>query len=244
MSNSLWPPGLYSSWSSPGQDAGVGSCSLLQRIFPNHKSNPGLPHCRQILYQQSHQASPRILDLVAHPFSRGSSRPRNQTRVSCIASGFFTSWATREAIPCTMWDLSFLMRDWTFAPCIGSREAQALDHQGSPLESKTVSLLNCSHFKANFSSCEYFQTLSYLCLPKMLCHSLCPFQPVPAFQDLPTNPSSVSKNILNTYGNKWKELKWEQGLFIQSLLEQEISATIICIWQWLNTSRRVVKLYN
>ena len=31
------------------------------------------------------------------PFSRGSSRPRNQTGVSCIADGFFTNWAIREA---------------------------------------------------------------------------------------------------------------------------------------------------
>ena len=39
----------------------------------------------------------RILEWVAFPFSRGSSQPRNQTRVSCIASGFFTNWAIREA---------------------------------------------------------------------------------------------------------------------------------------------------
>ena len=36
----------------------------------------------------------RILEWVAFPFSRGSFRPRNWTRVSCIAGGFFTSWAT------------------------------------------------------------------------------------------------------------------------------------------------------
>ena len=39
----------------------------------------------------------RILEWVAFPFSRGSSQPRNQTRVSCIADGFFTNWAIREA---------------------------------------------------------------------------------------------------------------------------------------------------
>ena len=38
----------------------------------------------------------RILDWVAVPFSRGSSKPRAQTHESCIAGGFFTSWATRE----------------------------------------------------------------------------------------------------------------------------------------------------
>ena len=38
----------------------------------------------------------RILEWVAIPFSRGSSQPRGQTRVSCIASGFFTTWATEK----------------------------------------------------------------------------------------------------------------------------------------------------
>ena len=45
-------------------------------IFPTQGSNPGLPHCRQILYQLSHQGSPRILAWVAYPFSRGSSPMR------------------------------------------------------------------------------------------------------------------------------------------------------------------------
>ena len=40
----------------------------------------------------------RILEWVAIPFSRGSSWPRDQTRVSCFADGFFTFWATREAL--------------------------------------------------------------------------------------------------------------------------------------------------
>ena len=46
---------LYSPWNSPGQNTGVGSLSLLQGIFPTQGSNPGLPHCRQILYQLSHR---------------------------------------------------------------------------------------------------------------------------------------------------------------------------------------------
>ena len=37
----------------------------------------------------------RILEQVAIPSSKGSSPPRGQTQVSCIAGGFFTSWATR-----------------------------------------------------------------------------------------------------------------------------------------------------
>ena len=41
-----------------------------------------------------HQA--RILEWVASPFSRGSSRPRDWSLVSCSVDGFFTIWATRE----------------------------------------------------------------------------------------------------------------------------------------------------
>ena len=93
VTNSWQPHRLYSPWNSSGQNTGVGSCSL-QGIFPTKGSNPGLPHCRQILYQLSHQRSPRILEWVAYPFSRGSSWPRNWTRFSCIAGRFFTSWAT------------------------------------------------------------------------------------------------------------------------------------------------------
>ena len=47
-------------WNSPGQNNGVGSCSLLQGIFPIQGSNPCLPHCRQILYQLSHKGSPDL----------------------------------------------------------------------------------------------------------------------------------------------------------------------------------------
>ena len=95
--DSLWPHGLYSPWNSPGQNTGVSSLSLLQGTFPTQELNPGLPHCRQILNQLSHQGSPRILEWVACPFSSRSSWPRNRTGVSCIAGRFFTNWATREA---------------------------------------------------------------------------------------------------------------------------------------------------
>ena len=97
MSNSLQPHALYSPWNSPSQNTGVGSLSLFQGIFPTQGWNPCLPHCRQILYQLSHKGSPSILEWVAYPFSSGSSWPRNQIRVSCIAGEFFTNWATKEA---------------------------------------------------------------------------------------------------------------------------------------------------
>ena len=45
----------------------------------------------------------RILEWV--PFSRGSSQPRDQTQVSCIAGGFFTSWAIKEYTTKLRWGL-------------------------------------------------------------------------------------------------------------------------------------------
>ena len=98
LSASLWPHGLYNPWNSSGQNTGVGSHFLLQGIFPTQGSNPGLPHCRWILYQLSHKGSPTILEWVAYPFSSKSSWLRNLTRVSCIAGGFFTNWANRERL--------------------------------------------------------------------------------------------------------------------------------------------------
>ena len=95
--DSLWPHELYSPWNSPGQNTGVDRRSLLQGIFPTQGLSPGLPHCRWILYQLSHQGSPWILEWVAYPFSCRSSWPRNGTRVFCIAGGFFTSGATSKA---------------------------------------------------------------------------------------------------------------------------------------------------
>ena len=82
---------------SSGQNNGVGCHALLQGIFPTQGLKPGLPNCRRILYCLSQQGSPKILEWVAMPYSRGSSRPSDRTRVSCTAGGFFTSWATREA---------------------------------------------------------------------------------------------------------------------------------------------------
>ena len=97
MSDSLWPHG-HRSWNSPDQNTGVGSRSLLQGMFPTQGSNPGLPHSRRILYQLSYQGSPRVLEWVAYLFSSGSSQPRNRTWISCIAGGFFITWAMREAL--------------------------------------------------------------------------------------------------------------------------------------------------
>ena len=49
---------LLCPWNSPGNNTGVGSLSLLQGIFSTQGSNPGLPHCRRIVFHLSFPGSP------------------------------------------------------------------------------------------------------------------------------------------------------------------------------------------
>ena len=91
MPNSLQP-----------HDYGILQARTLKRVaFPFFRGssqwslNPGLQHCRQILYQLSHNGNSGILEWVAYPFSSRSSWHRKWTRVS-IAGGFFTIWVIRE----------------------------------------------------------------------------------------------------------------------------------------------------
>ena len=56
------PPGFSVHGDSPGTNTWVGCHAFLQGIFPIQGQNPGLQHCRRILYCPSHQGSPRILE--------------------------------------------------------------------------------------------------------------------------------------------------------------------------------------
>ena len=66
-------PGSSVLGGSPGKNTGVGCHALLWGVFPTQGLNPGLLHCRQILYHLNHQRSPRILEWAAYPFSTGFS---------------------------------------------------------------------------------------------------------------------------------------------------------------------------
>ena len=87
MSESVTPWTVYQS----------GFHALLQGIEPTQGLNPGLPHCRQILYQLSHKESPRILEWVAYPSA--DLPDSNWTGVSCIAGRFFTNSYQRSPFP-------------------------------------------------------------------------------------------------------------------------------------------------
>ena len=54
------PPGPSVHGDSSGNNTGVGCHALLQGILLTQGLNPGLPHCRRILYQLSHQGSPSV----------------------------------------------------------------------------------------------------------------------------------------------------------------------------------------
>ena len=87
MSDSLQPHELYSPWNSPGQNTGVGRLSLLQEVFPTQGLNPGLLHCRWILYQLSHTGSPRILEWVAIPSPVDLPDPRIEAGSPALQAG-------------------------------------------------------------------------------------------------------------------------------------------------------------
>ena len=124
-SRRLQPARLLCPWDSPGKNTGVGCHALLQGIFSRDRTQVSctaggfftvwaIREAHSYTYEnESRSVMPdslwpldytghgilqaRTLEWAAFPFSRGSSQPRDWTQVSCIAGGFFTSWATREA---------------------------------------------------------------------------------------------------------------------------------------------------
>ena len=106
MSDSLRPHILYSPRNSPGQNTGVCSLSLLQGIFPTQESNPGLPYCRWILYQQTQKGSPRILERVIN---------LKWGRAGTACSDSVTCWVL------AIWAQEDSMSAWSLQANIGSR---------------------------------------------------------------------------------------------------------------------------
>ena len=65
VTHGLQPARFLFPWDSPGKNTGVSTNFLLQGIFPTQGLNPGLPHCRQILYHLSQQGNPTKSDQLA-----------------------------------------------------------------------------------------------------------------------------------------------------------------------------------
>ena len=116
----------------------------------------------------------RVLWWVAIPFSRGSSWPRDQTWVSCIAGRFFTVWATREALylstPCLS-HLSFIQSSgWETIPAPPARKLLSLVYSWFHVLPACVffSLLVSSHSPhvlslfcvSHWKGCDDYETLT------------------------------------------------------------------------------------
>ena len=69
----------------------MGSCSLLQGIFPTQGSNPGLLNCKQILYHLSHQGSPRKVEWFTYTFSKDLSNPEIDPRSPTLQADCLSS---------------------------------------------------------------------------------------------------------------------------------------------------------
>ena len=139
--------GLYSPWNFPGQNTGVGSRSLLQGIFLTQGSNPGLPHCKQILYQMNHQGSSDVYHdsfpclfpmLVTWKIVCRTSKSPSKiccclVAKSCLTLWPYGLWSPRpsasemsqarilEWVPISFSRGSSQTRDGTRISCIGSR---------------------------------------------------------------------------------------------------------------------------
>ena len=89
--------GLHSPRNTPGQNTGVGSCFLLQGIFPTQRSNPGLPHCRWILHQLSHSLTQKLKFITfsfASLIKKKNYRPRKLNNLYlCL-----TSWLGHKCL--------------------------------------------------------------------------------------------------------------------------------------------------
>ena len=122
------PHGLYSPWNSPGQNTGVGSLFLLQGIFPTQGSNPGLPHCRWILQQLSHQAYSRCSvnssPFLHHIATLGSfTHSLFFTALSQLTHSPYPRLSLRGVLPilgrifkCFIYLLSALLSFWDLSP--------------------------------------------------------------------------------------------------------------------------------
>ena len=93
--------GFFTNWVIREAFATPWTIQSMEFSRPEYCNGKPFPSPRDLPNPEIEPRSPALqvnsLKWVAYPFSCGSSWLRNWTRVSCIAGGFFTSWAMREA---------------------------------------------------------------------------------------------------------------------------------------------------
>ena len=93
----LWPHELYKFMEFSRQECWSGLPCPPPGDLPNPAMEPRSPALRTESLPAVPQRKPKNTGMGAYPLSSSSSWPKNRTRVSCIAGGFFTNWAIRES---------------------------------------------------------------------------------------------------------------------------------------------------
>ena len=116
---------LLCPWNFPGKSTGVGCHFLLQGIFPTQGLNPGLPHCRKMLYHLSHQGSPSEQDC-------STSSPSDQEAFASLLSlskrtDRLKTTITKKLIKLITWitALSNSMKPWAIT-CRATQDGQVM----------------------------------------------------------------------------------------------------------------------
>ena len=100
VSDSLQPRELVHG-NSPGQNTGVCSLSFLQGFFPTQGMNSGLPLCRQILHQLSHQGSPMLVEAASKKSKRSAREAITKTEAKHNPPWCFL-WPLGRKVPCLL----------------------------------------------------------------------------------------------------------------------------------------------
>ena len=134
---------------------GIFQARILEWVAMSSSQPRDWTHVSCIAGCLRHQDSPRILEWVAYPFSRGTSWPRNQTGVSCIASRFLPAELPRKP-NYTINSVQLLSCVWLFA----TPGIVLLCHQCCVFPDNLIFLIYIQGL--------FFITLSFLYLPPML----------------------------------------------------------------------------
>ena len=155
---------LYSPWDSPGQNTGVGSCSLLQGIFPTQGSNPGLPHCRWV---QCTMKIKRKMDLggqqgeLSCTHSVHTDPNRKRLTLNLLQEWYYFTTTKRRRVSPNLTTVQ-PMRD-----CLNSAKENPL-YSELPLSSSQLSFYN----KPPQLPLLLYKESSLLCLARLACYLL------------------------------------------------------------------------
>ena len=91
----------------------MGSCSLLQGIFPTQGSNPGLLNCKRILYHLNHKGSPRKVGWFTSTFSRDLSHPAIEQRSPALQAECLSSELPGKPVKVKVFVGGLCVSPWT-----------------------------------------------------------------------------------------------------------------------------------